>query len=244
MRKLLWLFLLAASLVQAAPALVQSKEANVGATNSLTVTYTSSVTATHDLILAVASTISTAPTITEGSETVHTDVSWGGNSNGVYLGIYHVENTVGGTITWSSSFGSNGQIVLLAFDYSGLATSNAFDAKSPIAVGSTLYPTTASVTPSQSGDLAIGLVSQTTTTIASWSNGFTQELTGAQGAGVHGTYADQTLSGSSSIAMYATANASDSWACVTALYKASGSGPPVTSNSALMFLSLNQRTRK
>ena len=189
-----------------------------GAT-SLGCTYGASPLSGSLLVCALGYNKNSAPTsitVSNGSDVVGTGIAFGGNTSvDAMFALYHVLVTGGGsTYTWSVTVPTAGAIKLYVAEYANGAT---FDQTSGISTGGGTAASSTSLTPGQSNELGIALVTVTYATgmvISTWGNGFVLEIgpSSNQPLGL----ADVITSGA--IGAAATLPASGEWAAALALY--------------------------
>lgn len=218
------------------------RQVNQGKTSSpatsLTLGFTMNPLAESLLLLFVAGNTNTFSGASEsvGTDIVNSAVGYAGDTtNNVYQGMYYVQGCVGGSTTLQAAFTSATTIDLMVAEYTGVATTAALDGASAVAHAFNSSPTVTSPTPTQSGDLAIALLSEggASATISSWNSGYMQQENVP--SATHLTaYADQIL-GASGVNGSATLSGNTNWTMSMALFKAASSPPP-TGNPSQFFL--------
>jgi hypothetical protein len=187
--------------------------------SSTAVTISLSGVASGDfLVVFVTAASSTSPTsVTEGSETVNAAIAYDYNSTaGVALGIYYVQNTGGGSITFTVNWATVTATGLMASEYSGVATTSALDqASTPKFSASGSDTITAnSLTPSASGELLLALGGGGT--FSSWTV-VTNEASNS-GASPQAYYGDAILANTNAVAPVYTRSANGALMIGTALF--------------------------
>ena len=204
-----------------------------GGVTSLSVTLNSIVAG--DLIpIVAASNHDLSPTgLTDSSgDTVLSSVPWVADVNQASQGQYYVENASAGTHTVTISFASGTALSIAAAEYSGAATTSALDSATPVALESTSAPSTASLTPSGNGELAVALFSSGTSGLSvTWPTGLVGEAAG----GSHGSaaWADEILSSTSALAASCTLTSVQNVGLSLALFKAANGGSTITGSASI-----------
>jgi hypothetical protein len=222
---------LVAPSVWAAPTLVQ--KTSCYASSQTSVACTLSGVATGDTLIAeVGNAASLSPTGESDSsgDAVSTAVAYSNNSGTTGVGIYYVQNVAhSGTHTVTFSFPSSTNLLGFLAEYSGLATTGAFDKASSVAFSGGTSITTGSITPTNSGELVIFAVTQVTSgdTFSTFTNGLTQQ--GSNNSGPSGTWASVVTS--SAISGGTTSN--NAFASAAAIAAFVPSAPPVCTHPGI-----------
>lgn len=230
-KSMLCLLLLAfISQANAAIALVQKNTAAVFSTTASV--SLSSVGAGHLVVLELYGSASGTPTVSEtapGTDTVNTAVAYGCNATpNACVGIYYIQNSVGGTTTLQVTFTASTGIGLVEIEYSGAATTGALDSATAInSATNSSTVSTASLTPASSGELGVVGAAITTNSTVTWSAPFTSQETQI-GNTIHGTYADE-IGTTGAITPSGTISLGNSgWAAAMVLFKAASGGGSCT----------------
>lgn len=176
---------------------------------------------------------STPSSVVDSNGTVQAAVAYQTYSGGVNgSGLYYVQNcnsgTHGLTVTYPTT--PTGHIEIAAVEFSGIATVSALDVAATNNQGSSLSATTNAATPSQSGNLAVAVISTTATslTFSSWLNSYTAPATQGNADGF-----GYLITGSGSTSSGATLSSSSAYQAALAIFKSAASTPTVTSGSAI-----------
>ena len=199
-----------------------------GTGTSLPIAFTAAnVTAGDTLVLEVY-TQSAAPTsVTESlAETVNTRVAWGGGGSSEFS-VYDVLNSAGNAkVSFTINVSASQNITAILEEYAG-AAAHTFDQATAIATNTSTSVSSGSLTPAESGELAIGalVIAAGSDQVSAWGGGFVEEANQNSSGGVAPTInlADQILSSASPIAVTATLSGSYQWSVAELLYKPAAS---------------------
>lgn len=222
----------------AAPTLVQKTHCDAQSVTSTTCALPTAVAPTDAVLIQVNTggsigTVSSTPTDSSGN-TVSVAITFGNNSGNNGLGYYYVQNASSGTHTITVNYSAAVNTTIFLAEYSGVATSGAFDKASAIAFASSASITTASITPANSGELVIFAVQQlgSGNTYSSFTNSLTQQDS-YNTNGPSGTWA-AVVTGSS-ISGGVTSSSSGASAAAVAAFVPSGA-PTGAAQSSLTVL--------
>ena len=206
--------------------------------SSQTVTNSGFPIASGDLIVAIVRIGTSGESATSCSDNVnpgnYTQAHYQEDaSNGRAMIHYYKANSAAassGSLTITCLYPSANHAYLGALDYSGAATTNPLDGHiGTTFTAATTSPTSASITPSQSGDLLVGSVyisESSTVTVSTESTGFTKELIGKEGTGnfQHAHTADEVLSNAAAQNYKPTFSSSITTIDIMTAFKDGGSG--------------------
>lgn len=237
--KRLLLGLLATCLLGVAPgakaaiALVQHTMTHFAATTSASVSFGSNVTAGNGIVIGIALHDSETITITDTlTNTILTAQALNGSGNR-YVAYYYVQSSTGGADTVNISWATSSSGLLGIAEYSHGGTGLAFDAAATIASGTSTTPTSNSVTPAVSGELAVAIFGTGSANVNNaWTNGFTQRDVWS-GVTISGAWADQILASTAAISTSDTLTSSQSWTMGLALFKEASGGSSCTHSAWL-----------
>lgn len=218
--------------------LLVQKASNTASATSVAATL-NGVTAGNTLIIFIASNSGAlVPTsITDSNGTISTAVAFSTASSRAGIGIFYVQNATAGTHIITSNWASTNSSSVYVAEYSGISTTGALDTASPIAFAASATIATASITPSQNGELIFFGVGQQGLgeTYSSFINGLTQEDSHSASA-PSGAWADLIQSAAASINGGATSTSTAGSGAAVAAFIPAGSPPPTTSSPRLMLL--------
>ena len=211
----------------ASPLLVQSSSTAASASKTAGASLTA---ATAGDVLIVICGVTGNATITGPPSFTAAINETGTSSQAIFYKV-----AVGGETSFiCTSSSTSYNVISQAYEYSGINTTTPLDATNTVAsTGSSSSYASGSVTTTYAGDILLaGFVLNTGTTVSSWSNSFTQELSGANSSGkstaryAYGS-ADYTASATGTFSTVATGSASSSWRGQIAAFRPQN--PPVLS---------------
>jgi hypothetical protein len=218
--------------------LVQGWKTATSGGTSISITYTSNVTAANFLVLAVShhSTI-TSVTTSRGDTTVSAFSLSNGASNNA--SCYYVESAVGGSTQVTvnfSTFSGNGMGVS---EYSGLATSSTKDQSTTATGGFNVNYNSGNITTTQADELLIGVGvgadnAGAFTPGASW----TERVDLAATKDIH--VAERIVSATGTYNYTSTANSDQNWAAGIVSFKAAGGGSETVEGSTSEGIELGE----
>jgi len=200
--------------------LVKAQSAN-GSATTITITLSGVIAGDFVWVGVYLGSNQVSPTVSDSNgNTVLGAGSWGGNSAGISNGEFYVQSASAGTNTFTIVAASATYIRAFAAEYAGSYTYDTAASPNP---GNSASPTTNSVTPGASGELAIALISTSFAglTFSAWTNSFVQEDT-YNTSGTSGVWADLSSAGSGAITASATMSAAKAYVASLALFRASG----------------------
>lgn len=210
--------LLLSSSAWAAPALVQHAQGGTTGGTSANVALPSVVSGHLITLQIVYESNGTLSSLIDSNGTLSSCVTLAGTSFSK-AGIYYETSAAAGSHTLTATVSTSGAIRLYAAEYSGTDPSGACYAATAVATGTSASPATASLTPTETGDLAIGIVNYggAGTTVSSWGSPLAQvdDFVGNGGS----AWADAVLASTSAVNASATLSASAAWATAFALFK-------------------------
>lgn len=207
---------------------VQIVAANVTTQTSLTIAFTAQNVVAGDTLVLEVYTASSAPTsVTESlSETVNNRVAYSATPS-TSLAVYDVMNSAGNAkVSFTVNVASAQNITAILAEYAK-SQAAVFDKATVVATAISASAASTSLTPAQSGELAVGLLVANfldTPTPPTWTNGFAQESEkNSDGGNPPSMYlADQIYASTSALAATATLPASNTWSIAEVLYEPSG----------------------
>ena len=216
----------------AAPAIIQHKSVDAGSVASASVAFGSSNTAHNFIAVVIRIGGGTIPAITvtdTNKNTYQQAFQFDGTLGGRFIeALYYAENIAFGANTVTVSYNTVAVPLRIAVaEYAGIATSASLD-KVATAQGTSAYPDSGSITPSQNEELLIGDIvnelGETWTAGAGW----TSEETVPTGSGSKLLFEDSVQTTAAPVDATAAMSASGNWIAGIASFKGASSGSPDT----------------
>jgi hypothetical protein len=191
-------------------------------------------TAGNDIIVQVlgfagTGTGSSLTSLTDsvGGDTVLTDLAYADDTtSGVGIAVFRIHNATAVSHTFTPVWGTAPSNWFISItEASGISGLDTGAGTITLAHGSTATPTTNSLSPPANGDFVIAIAGQaTSTTVGSWTNGFTTAQSFGSGPTWASAYLVQATAASVNAAI--SNGGSAPWAAALVAYSATGGGPP------------------